>query len=167
MADLPTIEETMSTETNPFAGDKDRHDIWEMLVRRDIAAFVAADWSMVADDFIEPGFLGIHAHKSANPDEWTAAFPGLDAYRTEWLRQAAETAGMAFAEPLGPAIHRATNLDMIEITGDAAVAHKKFDGAIKLADGSADVLNWQTLYFCRRVDGRWKIAGFVGYMAYR
>ena len=71
----------MNTAPNPFANDKDRHEIWEMLVRRDIAAFVASDWSMVADDFIAPGFLGIHAHKSANPDEWTAAFPTLDVYR--------------------------------------------------------------------------------------
>ena len=157
----------MSTEDNPFAGDRDRHEIWEMLVSRDIAAFVTADWRMVADDFIAPGFLGIHAHRSANPDEWTAAFPTLDAYRTEWLRQAAETAATTFAEPLGPAIHRATNLDMIEISGETAVAHKKFDGSIKLADGSADVLNWQTLYFCRRDGGRWKISSFVGYMAYR
>ena len=154
-------------QDNPFADDSDRHEIWEMLVRRDIAAFVAADWSMVAGDFIEPGFLGIHAHKSPNPDQWTAAFPTLEAYKTEWLRQAAETAATAFAEPLAEGIHRATNLDMIEISGEAAVAHKKFDGSIKLADGSADVLNWQTLYFCRRHGGRWKISGFVGYMAYR
>jgi hypothetical protein len=161
------MEKMMSAETNPFARDTDRHEIWEMLVRRDIAAFVASDWGLVADDFIEAGFLGIHAHKSPNPDEWTAAFPDLDAYKIEWLRQAADSAGTAYAEPLGPAIHRATNLTKIEITADTAVAHKKFDGSVKLADGSFDTLSWQTLYFCRRTSGRWKIAGFVGYMAHR
>jgi hypothetical protein len=44
---------------NPFAGDRDREQIWEMLVRRDIEAFVTENWSLVADDFDEPRFLGI------------------------------------------------------------------------------------------------------------
>jgi hypothetical protein len=45
------------TSTNPFANDPDRSAIWTMLVERDIAAFVAADWSMVDGDFIKEGFL--------------------------------------------------------------------------------------------------------------
>lgn len=152
---------------NPFASDADRNQIWDMLVERDIAAFVAADWSMVAGDFIERGFLGVHAHKSPNPDEWTAAFPTLIQYRDEWLRQAQESAKTKFAEPLAEAIHRATSLTQIDISGDMAVAHKKFDGQVKLADGSVDVLNWQTLYYCRKDGGLWKIAGFTGYMAHK
>ncbi len=155
------------TSQNPFPTDLDRSAIWEMLVPRDIAAYVACDWGMVAGDFIAGGFTGLHAHKSANPDDWTLAFPTLDAYRTEWLRQAAESAATAFAEDLGTAIHRATTLTDIRITGDAAVAHKKFDGSVRLADGTEDRLNWQTLYLCRRDEGRWKISGFVGYMAHR
>jgi hypothetical protein len=157
----------MSHAENPFGNDADRHAIWDMLVERDIAAFVAADWSMVADDFDEHRFLGIHAHNATNPDEWNAAFPTLADYKAEWLRQAAETAAVKFAEPLAEGIHRATNLSEIDITGDVALARKKFDGKIAKADGSFDVLNWQTLYFCRKVGGRWKIAGFVGYMKYR
>ena len=125
----------MIAAENPFAGDADRAEIWEMLVRRDIAAFVGQDWAMVAGDFDESRFLGIHAHNSANPDDWNAAFPTLAGYRDEWLRQAAETAATEFAEPL--------------------------------ADGSDDVLNWQTLYFCRKAGERWKITSFVGYMKYR
>lgn len=157
----------MTYSTNPFPGDADRTQIWEMLVPRDIAAFVSANWSMVAGDFIEDGFLGVHAQKSANPDQWTPAFPSLGAYRTEWLRQAVETAGLTFAEPLEAGIHRATRLEQIDLTDGTAIAHKKFDGTIRLADGSEDVLNWQTLYFCRRHQNRWKIAGFIGYMAHR
>ncbi|MEJ6783333.1 hypothetical protein [Aminobacter sp. Piv2-1] len=157
----------MIAAENPFAGDADRAQIWEMLVRRDIAAFVAQDWSMVAGDFDESRFLGIHAHNSANPDDWNAAFPALSVYRDEWLRQAAETAATEFAEPLADGIHRATRLTEIDITGDVAIARKKFDGTIRRADGSDDVLNWQTLYFCRKVGDRWKITGFVGYMKYR
>lgn len=156
----------MANPTNPFPADPDRRAIWEMLVARDIAAFIAADWQMVAGDFVEAGFLGMHAHKSRNPDDWTLAFPTLATYRDEWLRQAADAARTEFAEDLGAAIHRATRLEVIDITGDAAVAHKKFDGRIRLADGTEDRLNWQTLYILRRVDGEWRIAGFVGYMAH-
>ena len=48
--------------------------------------------------------------------------------------------------------------------GEVAVAHKKFDGVVRLADGKEDVLDWQTLYFCRKNAGRWQITGFVGYI---
>ncbi|MCY1126093.1 hypothetical protein OU426_04435 [Frigidibacter sp. RF13] len=152
---------------NLFPADPDRGQIWEMLVPRDIAAFIAADWSMVADDFITDGFCGLHAHGSRDPDDWTLSFPTLAAYRDEWLRQAAETAATAFAEDPAAAIHRATDLSRIDIEADMAIAHKKFDGTIRLASGREDRLNWQTLYQCRRVGGRWRIAGFTGYMAHR
>jgi hypothetical protein len=157
----------MKAAANPFAGDKDREQIWEMLVQRDIEAFVSQDWSLVADDFDEARFLGIHAHNDRDPDKWDAGFPTLASYRDEWLRQAAESAAVEYAEPLADGIFRATNLSVIDITGDVAVARKKFDGTIARKDGTVDRLNWQTLYFCRRDGARWKITGFVGYMAYR
>ncbi|MFK0683536.1 hypothetical protein SD208_04355 [Ochrobactrum sp. BD67] len=157
----------MKGAVNPFADDKDREQIWEMLVRRDIEAFVSQDWSLVADDFDELRFLGIHAHNDRDPDKWDAGFPTLATYRDEWLRQAAESAAVEYAESLAEGIFRATDLNVIDITGDVAVARKKFDGTIARKDGSVDRLNWQTLYFCRREGARWKITGFVGYMAYR
>ncbi|WP_273784205.1 hypothetical protein [Brucella intermedia] len=157
----------MRSAVNPFAGDKDREQIWEMLVRRDIEAFVSQDWSLVADDFDEVRFLGIHAHNDRNPDKWDAGFPTLASYRDEWLRQAAESAAVEYAESLAEGIFRATDLSVIDVTGDVALARKKFDGTIARKDGSVDRLNWQTLYFCRREKARWKITGFVGYMAYR
>ena len=52
---------------NPFpAADTARHSIWEMLVTRDIDAFLAADWSMVAGDFIGGG---LHRHRRKSGDE--------------------------------------------------------------------------------------------------
>ena len=66
------------------------------------------------------------------------------------------------AERLG----RGSGPGEIEINGDIAIAHKKFDGEIKLSDGGKDVLNWQTLYFCRKVEGVWKLTGFAGYLPY-
>jgi hypothetical protein len=154
------------SSTNPFPNDPDRSAIWEMLVARDIAAFVAADWSMVAADFIEDAFFSLDGGKSDNPDGWTISFPTLAAYRDEWLRQARESQATKYAEDRSIGIHRATTLDHIEINGDVAVAHKKFDGTIAKADGTQDVLNWQTLYYCRRVGGRWKLTGFTGYLPY-
>ena len=84
----------MTYDENPFPeADGDRHAIWEMLMRRDFEAFLAQGWAMVEDDFIAEGFFGLHAHGRSNPDSWKLGFPNLAAYRAEWLRQAAETAG--------------------------------------------------------------------------
>jgi hypothetical protein len=156
----------MSYLANPFPNDADRGAIWTMLVDRDIAAFLAADWSMVASDFIEDQFLGIDGKGADNPDGWRIGFPTLASYRDEWLRQAKESQAVAYAEDRGAAIHRATTLIDIEISGDVALAHKKFDGSIARADGGKDVLNWQSLYFCRRDNGVWRLTGFAGYLPY-
>lgn len=154
------------SSTNPFPGDADRSAIWTMLVDRDIAAYIAADWSMVEDDFVADDFLGINGNGRDNPDGWTISFPTLADYREEWLRQAREGQAVAYAEDAQAAIHRATSLTEIEIKGERAVAHKKFDGTIARADGGQDRLNWQTVYFCRKVGGAWKLTGFVGYLPY-
>ena len=151
-----------AVSTNPFPDDPDRGAIWTMLVERDIAAFIAADWSMVEGDFIAEGFLGIDAGKAGDLDGWTIGFPTLAAYRDEWLRQAQGSAAVDYAEDPGAAIHRATRLTQIDIEGDIAVAHKKFDGSIAKSDGTSDVLHWQTLYFCRRTPAGWKLTGFLG-----
>ena len=149
---------------NPFPHDPDRSAIWTMLVARDIDAFLARDWAIVEDDFIAEGFFGLHARFRPRPDDWIMAFPTLSQYRDEWLRQANETASIAYAEPLRPALFRATDLSVIDIVGARAVARKKFNGVIARADGGSDKLDWQTLYFCARRDDAWKITSFVGYL---
>lgn len=150
---------------NPFpSSDTARHAIWEMVVRRDIDAFLAADWKMVAGDFVEDGFIGIDGKKETSPDKWRLAFPNLEAYRDEWLNQAREFATQSFAEDTRTAIFTTTTLEDIEIAGDTALARKKFDGGLTKADGSRDLMQWQTLYSCRLHEGRWKISGFTGYL---
>lgn len=150
---------------NPFdGGDAGRRDIWTMLVERDIDAFLAADWSRVADDFVEDGFIGIDAGKETSPDRWRLAFPSLTAYRDEWLRQAQDFAGQSFRDDPRTAIFTTTVLEDIEINGDMALARKKFDGSLTKSDGSVDIMKWQTLYYCRLHEGRWKICGFTGYL---
>ena len=160
---------TWTSKKNPFPeADPDRHALWEMLVRRDIDAFLAQDFSMVENDFIAEHFFGMHAHflddADADADAWRLQFPRLEVYRDEWLRQAKETAEATFAEPLRPALFRITNLRDIDVDGDRAVLHKKFSGTIAKPDGETERLSWQTLYFCQRVDDLWRILGFVGYM---
>ena len=157
----------MALSINPFPQDADRHAIWDMLVARDIRAFVKADWNLVAEDFVAANFIGIQANKSTNADHWKVGFPNLETYEQEWLRQAKESASADYAEDLEAAIHAATRLEQIDFFGDTAMAHKKFDGTIKRKSAEPDILNWQTLYLCRKDLGQWKIAGFVGYMAYR
>lgn len=150
---------------NPFAPeDSPRREIWEMLVPRDIDAFLAADWQAVAGDFIADGFLGIDAGKQTNPDGWRLAFPTLGAYRDEWLRQAEEFRKESFSEDPRSAIFTATRLEDITFSGDTALVRKKFDGGIDKSDGTRDILQWQTLYYCRLHEGRWKICGFTGYL---
>ena len=149
---------------NPFPQDADRRQIWEMLVERDIIAFCRQDWSMVADDFIAEGFMGIDARKKVNPDSWRLQFPDLGSYRTLWLEQATGFGSTEWAEDPERAIYEATTLGDIRIQGNAAVAYKKFDGQILKKDGTRELLRWQTLYRCRKVNDTWKIAGFTGYL---
>ncbi|NVD42383.1 hypothetical protein HT585_26280 [Ensifer sp. HO-A22] len=150
---------------NPFpSSDTARHAIWEMLVPRDIDAFLSADWSMVSGDFVEDGFIGIDGRRETNPDDWRLTFPSLVAYRDEWLRQAKDFAALSFAEDTRTAIFTTTTLEDIEVNGDVALARKKFDGGLKKSDGSFDVMQWQTVYYCRLHQGRWKISGFTGYL---
>lgn len=150
---------------NPFpASDEARHAIWEMLVPRDIDAFLAADWSMVAHDFVEDGFIGISGNREEDADKWTLAFPNLAAYRDEWLKQAHDFAAQSYGEDPRTAIFNTTTLEEIEISAETALVRKKFDGGIKKADGTLYIMRWQTLYYCRLHEGRWKISGFTGYL---
>ncbi|WP_342773344.1 hypothetical protein [Maritalea myrionectae] len=127
-------------------------------------AFAAQDWSAHEADFISEEFFGVNSGNSGNPDSWSAAFGELSAYAAEWVAFAQQTAETEYAEDPVQAHFRATTLRDIEINGSFAVAHKKFDGTIALADGGVEILNWQTIYFCKKRKGRWFISGFIGYL---
>ncbi|WP_190809708.1 RidA family protein [Flagellimonas sp. S3867] len=151
-------------KNNPFTDDKDRAYIWEMLVERDIKAFVGQDWEMVANDFVVDGFTGIDAGKQHNIDTWELKYPSLESYQEEWLKQAKEFGQLDLVEDKEDALHRVTILQQIEIKDDFALLHKKFYGPIKQKDGTEINTDWQTLYRCRKVNGVWKICGFTGYI---
>ena len=152
---------------NPFdpTSDPDRHTIWQMLMARDSEAFVAQDWSMVANDFEAENFEGVRCGNSTNPDEWRIVFPRLDDYRDAWLSAARDFAAKTF-QSLTPfeAVMSRCRMDQIDINGEIALAHKKFSGEVKCFDGSTLDGSRQTLYRLRKREGKWKIVGFLGYL---
>ncbi|HZQ43108.1 MAG TPA: hypothetical protein VFA99_07640 [Acidobacteriaceae bacterium] len=153
-----------ASRTNPFPPtDSDRHAIWQALVERDIRAFVAQNWDIIAEDFQEDGFVG-HSG-SANPDDWRISYPSLDSYRTAWLEQARDLNKLRLRNTdMEQFLFDATDLTRIDINGDEALAHKKFNGRTEVVDAPDLVLQWQTLYRLHRSDGRWRMTGFLGYL---
>jgi reactive intermediate/imine deaminase len=151
---------------NPFPeGDPDRRAIWEILVRRDINAFLAANWSIIEADFLPEEFVAYDAAGRSNPDHWRINFPTLKAYRDEYLRQAAEfTKVRLVGQTKVDFLHRTAVLRDIEIAGDRALAHKKFDGHAITETGAEVRLNWQSLFFLRKHQNRWRVTSFVGYL---
>jgi hypothetical protein len=147
---------------NPFPADPDRAEIWEMLVERDIQAFVAGDWSRVAGDFLAESFFAVDGRARANPDSWRLGLGSLDQYRLSWLEQSASMRDAVAGLEAG--LYDATTLRDIDIEADRALAHKKFDGQVRRRDGGIVPMHWQTLYMCRHVDAGWKVTGFVGYL---
>ena len=149
---------------NPFEQDKDRGYIWEMLVTRDIKAFLNTDWSMIEDDFITEGFIGIDGCHSNEPHDWKFKFPDLGSYKATWLQQASSFKQTKWTENPEEALFRITLLQDIEIIEDTALAHKIFTGEIKRSDGQLVPFSWRTLYYCRKINGTWRIVGFNGYL---
>ena len=155
----------MSISDNPFPpADADRYALWTMLVKRDIDAFMAQDWDLIADDFIETGFTAIDASGSPNPDSWQLTFASLADYRRVWLEQARQLNDRCEPDVLRQAVYTATTLRDIEVNGNAAILHKKFDGEVPTTDGERISLKWQTVYHCSKLDNTWKISGFVGFL---
>jgi hypothetical protein len=116
---------------------------------------------------LEPAFFSLDAGGSAEPEHWKISFPSLDDYAARWIEYSRETtAEIENPEEAERALLKASNLTEIEIEGDTALARKKFDGSIPLQRGRRSYLRWQTLYWLKRVDGQWRIVGFLGYLPY-
>lgn len=151
------------SETNPFAPqDADRFAIWEMLVRRDSDFFLSGDFSLVAADYVETGFLGIDAALSLDPANWRPAYSNVATYRDAAI--AARWNPDEFAEPLRPAWFRCQSIDRIDSHGNAALAHKRIEGQIRRRSGDPMTLAWRSVFHLRREAEGWKIAGFTGYL---
>lgn len=151
---------------NPFEQDKenDKAQLWEMLVERDSLAFANQDWDLVKEDFVTSHFMGIHAHNESNPDLWKISFPNLASYREEWLKQAKVFANDSWIDNPNEILLKITYLDDIEICEDKAILHKKFSGFAEKTNGEKVSFSWQTIYRCVKINEKWKIAGFIGYL---
>jgi len=152
---------------NPFdaATDADRHALWQALIARDSDAFAAADWSVCDEDFAPDRFEGISAHGSLNPVDWTLRYPTVESYRDDWLEMAKRFRDV----PLAAASHRELLYRMqrfakVEIEGDRAIVWKQFTADEPLAGGDRYRIAAQSVYRLHRIDGRWRIVGFVGYL---
>ncbi|MDW9844286.1 hypothetical protein GOB05_31005 [Sinorhizobium meliloti] len=158
---------SMSHDRNPFpSSDQDRHEIWKMLVRNDVDGFVNEDWSIFGAAFKHDGFCGLDAKGSLDPSDWQVRFPTVETYRDAWLEDASRSAATAYAEDRRDALFRATNMLDIRVQGHTAMARKIFDDAMALAAGGSQRLNWQSVFFCTKEGGAWKIAGFVGFLPF-
>lgn len=150
---------------NPFnrQTDPDRHEIWHRLVAVDCEAFAVGDWAKIAGDFDCETFEGVRCSHSTSPDDWKIVFPDLASYRDSWLAASEAFRAKTFANASHvEALLARTHLDEIDISGDRAIAHKKFFGEVLLADGSALSDRRQTLFRLHRRNGTWKIVGFFG-----
>jgi hypothetical protein len=150
--------------TNPFAAtDVDRHYIWHRLIAVDSDAFALGKWSMIEEDFDADRFEGVRCANSANPDSWKIAFATLEEYRDSWLASSRHFRAKNFVGlSTRDAVYHRTRLTEIDIAGNRALAHKKFSGTLQLADGATLSGSRQTLYRLHRIDGMWKIVGFLG-----
>lgn len=157
----------MSYDSNPFpSSDQDKHAIWEMLVREDVDGFVNEDWSAFGESFNRDGFCGLDAKGSFDPADWQVSFPTVEAYRDAWLEDASRSAATTYAEDRRDALFRSTNMLDIRVQGHTATARKTFDDAIALEGGGFQKLNWQSVFFCTKRGGTWKITGFVGFLPF-
>jgi hypothetical protein len=158
----------MGSLQNAFpASDKDRHEIWNILVLEDTRDFLRGDFSRCRTRFLEPAFFSLDAAGSADPERWKISFPALDDYAARWLEYSRATvADIGDVEEAERALLETSNLTEIDVQGDTALARKKFDGSIPLRGGRRSHLYWQTLYWLKRIGGEWKIVGFLGYLPY-
>jgi hypothetical protein len=112
----------------------------------------------VADTFDAAAFCGYRPDGPSG--HWTIAFPTLESYRDDWLRQAASFAGTD-RSTLSRELYSASTIADIEVTDDRALIRKEFDGVVQAPTGPV-TLAWITYYFMRREADTWLATGFVG-----
>jgi hypothetical protein len=156
----------MTEPVNPFPeSDADRREIWQQLIVADSEAFAAGNWKRIEDYFDWDNFEGLRAMNSTNPTDWQIVFPNLQTYRDNWLAASEDFrkknfVGLTTLE----ALYVRCSLDQIAINENRAIAVKKFAGRVECQDGSNISGDRQTLYRLHRLNGRWKIVGFLGFI---
>ena len=153
-----------TTYQAPKAYTMDEKLIWQVLIYNDFVAFCSQDWELIADDFISDGFFGIDGKKSSDKMDWALTYNSLEAYKTDWLLQSEDFNKKTFLENPLDVLFKTTKLAKIEIIGNSALVHKEFNGVFKLENEAPIALDWISLFVMRKVDEKWKIASFTGYL---
>ena len=149
---------------NPFSETHSHYPIWEMCVRRDLEAYLAADWTRCADDFKSEGFVGWDAGHNHDPLKWKVTFPSLDSYRESWLIDAQNFKKQKLPADIREQLYQLLSLVRIELKNDTGIVHKKFNGVLKINSNSEKKLAWQSIFFLKKENHRWLQAGFIGYL---
>ena len=165
MQESSLIKMNQNLTSNPY-NDPVKREFWEICVRRDLEAFLAQDWAITAADFYEPDFLGIDAAGNADPASWTPKFHSLESYRKEFEVQASDFATKSFDIDVRQSLYQLLRLSEPVIKGDRALIVKLFDGKLTEKDGSILEMKWQSIFHFKRINERWLITGFVGYLPY-
>jgi hypothetical protein len=156
-----------SATANPFDSrtHADQHALWQILIARDVKAFVAANWSICENDFAHDRFEGIHAHASLDPTSWTLQYPTVDAYRNDWLEMAHTYRNVPLAD-IGHTdlLFKMQRFAKVEIASDRAIVCKQFRANERLTNGERYNVYAQSIYRLHRIDARWRIVGFIGYL---
>jgi hypothetical protein len=151
--------------TNPYELGDDRHVLWQILVARDSDAFAAADWSQCDRDFAHEHFEGISANGSFDPMKWSLRYPTVESYRDDWLQMAERFSNTSFAAlSHRELLYRMQKFAKVEIADGRAIVWKQFCADEPLTNGERYTISAQSVYRLRRLDGQWKIVGFVGYL---
>lgn len=152
---------------NPYDAqlEPDHHALWEILVARDSDAFAACNWSICEGDFARTRFDGISANGFLDPLKWTLQYPTLDSYRDDWLRMAEEYWHVPFADiSHRDFLYFMQTFARVDLADDRAVVWKQFRAEALLTSGERHRARGQSVYRLHRIDGRWLIVGFVGYL---
>ncbi len=150
----------MNVMKNPFPNDPERNAIWELIVPRQLDAFLQQDFAAVRATLV-PGFYSINAGGAPHAESWRFQANDLAAYQQQWEAQAAAFAGLKWAEEVRPALFRCTFLQHIDVQGDRALAVKRLAGSILQADGTTVARQCLTLCSCVKLNGVWKLAHII------
>lgn len=141
------------------ATDAEFAAIEDVVLVRDTEAFAAADWSRVERDFDAAAFVGFAGSEDLR-QTWRVAYPTLESYGAEWVRQAQDMRRRGEPTDIVREVRAACQVAEVRVNEDRAIARKRFDG-----HALGQRLLWETYYFLRRDGERWLITGFVGYLA--
>lgn len=149
---------------NPYPPGDERHTAFDVAVVRDVRAFVGGVWNDIVADFVEEGFFGLDGRGDTSPERWRLTYPTLAAYRDRWLAQSAEFRARRYDGDPASLIFALLEVPLLELDGDSGVLLKRFNGVITPSGGEPLTLSWESLFVLRRVEGAWKVQGFVGYL---